>query len=112
MASGTTGCGALDWHSAMKACARARSRLATATRLAFPASRMACQFLRAMKAAPRMPQRQVGVVMSQDGVDREGRTFGRIIPSLWLHPAIPGSEILHEDKIAVAWPPGVKFRIE
>ena len=49
----------------MNACARARSRLATATRLAFPASQMACQFLRAMKAAPRMPQRQVGVAISR-----------------------------------------------
>src|SRR5438876_10688966 len=45
----------------MKAAARAVSRLATAVRVALPASRTAFQFLRAMLAVPRIPQRQTGV---------------------------------------------------
>src|SRR4051794_40356217 len=47
----------------MKRWARARSRLATATSVALPALRIAFQFLRAMLAEPRMPQRQRGCAM-------------------------------------------------
>src|SRR5262245_30628108 len=38
--------------------ARSGSRLATATSAEFPALRIAFQFLRAMRAVPRIPQRQ------------------------------------------------------
>jgi hypothetical protein len=40
---------------------------------------MACQFLRAMKAAPRMPQRQVAAVMSQV----IGRSVASVAPLLF-----------------------------
>jgi hypothetical protein len=39
--------------------ALASSRLATAVRVEFPALRIARQFLRAMFAVPRIPQRQI-----------------------------------------------------
>jgi hypothetical protein len=45
------------WFASAHSFARAGSRLATATRVAFSARRIAFQFLRAMFAAPRIPHR-------------------------------------------------------
>src|SRR5437588_517369 len=60
----------------MKRPARALSRLATATRAELPALRIAFQFLRAMLAVPRMPQRQGGCAISWpfDGLKEQGAT--------------------------------------
>src|SRR5579884_1614750 len=62
MGLGSTGASA--WHSSMNWRARSGSRLATATSAELPALRIAFQFLRAIWAVPRIPQRQSGVDIS------------------------------------------------
>src|SRR5258708_7344935 len=80
--------GTWDWHSSMKREARSRSRLATATSLELPALRIAFQFLRAMFAVPRMPQRQMAVIYNPFPGRGEPRTKARGVKAADFRPRL------------------------